>query len=414
MTGCFAGADAERYRPFQKREEVQRQSAQATTRPMRCETTVSSTRMQQSFVTYNVLSNFLVHDGFRKRCPAADLESSVRLKRVQAKLASPIANRALIGLQEVSSDWAGDFYVFFACHGYQVVFVPYGEPFNGRMGVLLAYPSDRFVAESIRLHHIGDSLPETASLAPTTPPGLSPHGILSAAGLAEILGIHKDALDLNARYAPRGPTVEALNPRQNREWGLAVRRQNVAILARLRPSTGDCGALCVGVYHNPCLFRSAEERQTQNIHILALRSALANMAKSPEEPLVLLGDFNIQPGGSAYDLLTGASLGHQEAPDTSNYRRIYQQLSFRSAYEAFHGGEPHCHIVDYIWISDGCKVKACPKLDFKTPRPSALEPSDHLLIEAVVELPLDVLELRRDHKQSETAQSAVQRGVADA
>jgi len=344
-------------------------------------------------VTYNVLSNYLVHPGFLKRCPAADLESGVRLSRVQEKLTRPLVQRAVIGLQEVSSDWAGDLHVFFARHGYQVVFVPYGEAFNGRMGVLLAYPSDRFVAESIRLHHVGDSLPETPSLAPITPPHLSPHGVLSAAGMAEVLGIHRDALDLQSRYAPQGPTVEVLNPRQDREWGLAVRRQNVAVLARLRPVSGDLGAFCVGVYHMPCLFRCMEERQTQNIHVLALRTALAGMAKTETEPCVLLGDFNIKPGGSAYDLLTGAVLGHAEAPDTARYRRIYSEFQLKSAYAAYHGAEPGPWTLDYIWMSEGCRVLECPKLDPATQRPSATEPSDHLMVEAVVELPIDVVEL---------------------
>merc|ERR1712228_277046 len=113
--------------------------------------------------------------------------------------------------------------------------------------------------------------------------------------MAEMLGLPKDALKLKSRYAPRGETLEVLNPRQDREWGLAVRRQNVAVLARLRRVDGECGSFCVGVYHMPCLYGSVEHRQTQNIHVLALRSALASMAKSGKEPCVLMGDFNIKP-----------------------------------------------------------------------------------------------------------------------
>lgn len=350
-----------------------------------CSSTVARSE-GESFVTYNVLSNHLIHAGFRKRCPAADLESDVRLARVKGKLEDAVSRRAMIGLQEVSSDWAGEFHVFFARQGYHVVFAPYGEKFNGRMGVLFAYPAERFVAKAIHLHHVGDSLPETPSLAPKTPRHLSPHGILSEFGMAEILGIHKDALDLKSRYAPHGETVEVLNPRQNREWGLAGRRQNVAVLARLQPTNGDSRAFCVGVYHMPCLYGSTEHRQTQNIHVLALRNALAGLAENPGEPSILLGDFNIKPGESGYDLLTGSPLGHEHAPDNDQYRRIYSSLPLTSAYAAFHGEEPYARQLDYIWISKGCRVLDCPKLDANVSRPSAIEPSDHLLVEAVVQL----------------------------
>eukprot|EP00928_Gymnodinium_smaydae_P028739 TRINITY_DN21847_c0_g1_i1.p1 TRINITY_DN21847_c0_g1~~TRINITY_DN21847_c0_g1_i1.p1 ORF type:complete len:420 (+),score=39.38 TRINITY_DN21847_c0_g1_i1:184-1443(+) len=353
----------------------------------RCEASVHALSQQIHFVTYNILCNRLVHNGHLKKCAAADLESSVRLQRIQKKLSSTIMRRGLIGLQEVSSDWAGDLHVFFARHGYQMIFAPYGEAFNGRMGVAFAYPSERFIAESVRLHHVGESLPPTPSSAPEIPSHLSPFGILSASGMAEILGIHSEALNLQSRYAPRGPTVDALNPRQDREWGLAVRRQNVAVLARLRPADGCAVAFSVGVYHMPCLFGSSEHRQTQNIHLLGLRAALANMAKTKDEPCILLGDFNIKPESSAYKLFCGAELGHEDAPDNDHYRRIYTFFPLTSAYALFHGEEHSPHALDYIWITNSCRVVDCPKLDATTPKPSATEPSDHLMVEAVIEVP---------------------------
>merc|ERR1719265_202372 len=380
-----------------------------------CDSAGGSASWRECFVTYNVLCNHLIHAGFRKRCAAEDLESDVRLRRVKAKLSLPTAQRAIVGLQEVSLEWAGDLHVFFARQGYHVVFAPYGEKFNGHMGVLLAYPSERYETEAIRLHHIGDALPETLSLAPTPPPYLSPHGILSERGMADICGIHKDALDLRSRYAPRGPTVEVLNPRQDREWGLAGRRQNIAVLARLRPRDGPPGSFCVGVYHMPCLFGSTEHRQTQSIHLLALRGALADLRATPGEPCVLIGDFNLRPGGSGYDLLTGASLGSVDAPDTDSYRRIYNELPFTSAYCAFHGAEPSPWMLDYIWLSPGCSVRCCPKIDAQAPRPSATEPSDHPILEALVELPLEAVEslgLRYQDPAGRTAATASSPGGA--
>lgn len=399
--GGFGGQTASQKRWKERSERLSSNYA-------RCESATVET-----FVTYNVLSNHLA-GAFLKRCSAAELESGVRMRRIQGKLADPVARRALIGLQEVSLDWGGEFHTFFARHGYHVVFAPYGEAFNGRMGVMLAYPAERFVAESIRLHHVGDSLPKTPSSAPATPPHLSQFGILSAAGMAEILGIHREALNLEWRYAPKEPTVEAINPRRDREWGLAVRRQNIAVLARLRPIDCDVSAFCVGVYHMPCLFGSCEHRQTQNIHVLALKGALAGMAKTAQEPLVLLGDFNLTPDSTGYSLLSGASLGDESAPDTERYRRVYNDLSLASAYALHHGAEPGPRTLDYIWLSDGCSVLNCPALDAKTPRPSASEPSDHLMVEAVVKLPMKVGGVAANPQPKNEPSSSVNRDTSGA
>ena len=341
----------------------------------------------QSFVTYNVLSNHLIHPGFVKRgCAPEHLESSRRLLKIKQKLEESISRGAIIGLQEVSSDWAGEFHTFFAQHNYHVVFAPYGEKFNGRMGSLLAFPMNKFLPDKISLHHVSDSLPDTPNLAMKTPEHLSPHGFLSDVGMAQILGLHRDALNLNYRYAPQGPTLEMLNPRQDREWGLAARRQNVAVLARLRPIQQDGRSFCVGVYHMPCVFGSNEHRQTQNIHALALKSALSNLRATSDEPCILMGDFNIKPGTSGYAVLSGEQLGHEDAPDTAYYRRIYTDLPLTSAYAVHNGSEPGPCQLDYIWISQGCRVLECPKLDPRIRRPSGSEPSDHLMVQAVVQL----------------------------
>mmetsp|Transcript_128139 Transcript_128139/g.362788 ORF Transcript_128139/g.362788 Transcript_128139/m.362788 type:complete len:379 (+) Transcript_128139:2-1138(+) len=336
------------------------------------------------FVTYNVLSSHLASPSHYKRCPPEDLDASARLARVEKKLTSAVDRRAVVGLQEVSTDWAGDLHVFFASRGYQSVFAQYGAKFNGRMGVLLAYPSERFTARQVRLHHVADSLPATPKAAPETPRHLSPYGILSREGLADLLGINPENLNPNSRYAPRGPTVDALNPRQDREWSLAEGRQNMAVFAQLQPADGS-GPFCVGVYHMPCLFGSVESRQAVNIHAMALRSALADFAGG--EPFVLLGDFNLRPESSSYALLSGADLGHEDSPATPLYRRVHSDVPLTSAYAAVHGKEPGPWMLDYIWVSGSCDVVACPGLDMDQPRPSAAEPSDHLLLEASVQLP---------------------------
>lgn len=338
------------------------------------------------FATYNVLSSHLSPPNKYRRCDPADLHPPTRLVRIQGKLEALLARRAVIGLQEVSTHWAGELHVFFARHGYQTVFAQGAESFNGRMGVLLAYPCDRFVAEKVLLHHVGESLPETHLSAQPVPHGLSEFGILSHEGLAEILGISPENLNRKARHAPRGPTVDVLNPRQDREWSLATRRQNMAVLARLRPTDG-AAPVAVGVYHMPCLFGSVEHRQVVNIHAMALRNALVDLAAGSH--VVLLGDFNLKPGSSSYDLISGGPLGHEDCPATRLYQRVYEMFPLRSAYAAAHGSEPHAHTLDYIWVSQGCSVKHCPRMDLGVRGPSNVEPSDHLLLEATLQFSED-------------------------
>ena len=41
---------------------------------------------------------------------------------------------------EVDLEWAGRMHVFFSERDYTVVFAQYGKPFNGYMGVMLAWP----------------------------------------------------------------------------------------------------------------------------------------------------------------------------------------------------------------------------------------------------------------------------------
>lgn len=336
-------------------------------------------------MTYNVLSSHLCSPKQWKKCPERDLHPPTRLLRIQKKLADAMERHAVIGLQEVSSDWAGELHVFFAKHGYQTVFARYGESFNGYMGSLLAYPADCLQAEQVKLHHVGESLPPTSRDPSSWPQHLSPFGIYSHQGFAELMGVDAEGLKPNARRSPRGEMLDVLNPRRNREWALAARRDNVAVIARFKPLDGSSADFCVGVYHMPCLFANTEDNQTKNIHTLALRAEMAKFSNG--DPCILLGDFNFRPASSSYSLITGAGLGHDEAPDKVEYRRLLtSNFPLQSAYVEVNGSEPNSFTLDYIWMSRGCEATACPCV-IKTQRPSETEPSDHPLVEATIRLP---------------------------
>jgi len=342
-------------------------------------------KAERVFVTYNVLSSHLASPTQFRRSQPEDLVAETRLRRLEAKLKPTVDRGAVLGLQEVSSDWAGELHCFFASHGYHTIFARYGETFNGHMGVLLAYPASRFQAEKVKLHHVGENLPESPCAPSPWSKHLSPCGILSYEGMSDLLRVDPESINPDARRSPRGPNVEALNPRKDREWALAQRRQNIAIFARLRPLDRVGGTFSVGVYHMPCLFATVEDCQSKNIHTLALRNEFAKFAAGG--PCVLLGDFNFRSDSPSYGLLQGDALGHEEAPQSPSYGRLLtNDFPLRSAYAEVHGGEPHRFQLDFVWVSSHCRVNSCPKIVPDGPRPSAKEPSDHMLVEATIEI----------------------------
>ena len=117
-------------------------------------------------VSYNVLSSRLSAPDYFTRCAPADLDPPTRLARVLAKLeAEAVARRSVICLQEVSAEWAGELHSYFASRGYHLATGLYGRPFNGYMGVALAWPTERFAAESVEVARVADTKPWPRALS---------------------------------------------------------------------------------------------------------------------------------------------------------------------------------------------------------------------------------------------------------
>ena len=71
---------------------------------------------------------------------------------------------------------------------------------------------------------------------------------------------------------------------------------------------------------------------------------------------------------------------------------ITAAISALIAYADFHGAEAGSRQLDYIWMSNGCRVLESPTLDVGTERRSASETSGHLMVEAVIQLPVQLRE----------------------
>jgi hypothetical protein len=92
--------------------------------------------MAHRVVSYNLLSPQPDLADFYGTCDPADLKLETRLVRIQAKLQAEMASGAIIGLQEVSREFAFSLGQFFRDQDYQLVMGLH----SGNMGVMVAVP----------------------------------------------------------------------------------------------------------------------------------------------------------------------------------------------------------------------------------------------------------------------------------
>lgn len=376
-----------------------------------------------SFVSYNVLSSHLSepsHPPFRLRDPA-DLDPDTRFDRLLTKLEPHVKRGAVIALQELSRDWAGRLHVFFRGQGYTMVNSQYGNPFNGYMGVGLAYPDDGFELMEVREKRISDTkrwprapppgvLEQAWNMATAVPLGVwngAWGGVKRAtpgfvwSGLRAAVGACKRAVGPDVWDSVRigGDPSEDI-------WVASKRRFNAAVLMRLR-DRGTGARFAVGTYHMPCAFRTMP---LMVVHASLVAQYVQTVAG--DDPHVLLGDFNFKPhsDSSCYKLLTTGKLetGHPDYPHPRPYDswRPDLALPYVSAYAAasddgstepeftnyvtMPDGEEFCETLDYVFHSsdvETVEVLPLPPKAEAPPMPWADEPSDHLLIGATLRIP---------------------------
>jgi len=185
---------------------------------------------QTRVVSYNVLSSHLCEPDYYVHCKAEDLDPATRLARVKAALTPHMDKEAVICLQEVSVQWAGELTPFFESRGYTFVTGNYGQPFNGYMGVSLAWPRARFESEAVDIQRVADVKPWVPPPA-SPPPGPLVRGWRA---LSQLWAAPKKRFDVQHE---------------------AKRRHNFLVSARLRCRRSG-HVVSVSTYHMPCLFGS--------------------------------------------------------------------------------------------------------------------------------------------------------------
>lgn len=351
--------------------------------------------------SYNVLSSKLCEPGYFVKCAKENLDPPTRLKRVQALLEQETKKKAVVCLQEVSREWSGDLHAFFAKRGYQFTTGLYGNPFNGYMGVAVAWPQDKYELINVDCARLSDDVQEARKKWERP---------------VEVTGIRKFASNLKKRV---GNALTALTSSLEYErppfdgWKEARKKHNVLVTATLKPKHGE--AFCVGTYHMPCLFGSVDKERVMVIHAALAARRVQQVAAG--KPYVLCGDFNVKPYDACYQMLTQGSLSGEfndynptkpEGDVVANTFAATVTPPLESAYVLANGKEPDftnfaytknmgadmdafVETLDYVFLGPGWRVNGVLEtvpagaIDRSKPYPTLEQPSDHCMIAADLE-----------------------------
>jgi len=337
----------------------------------------------------------------------------------------------IFALQEICYSFTSELHAFFAQRGYQFVTGLYGKRFNGYMGVGIAYPTEHFETVKVDICRLSD---ERIDGWPREE--IDEEDAKRGPGF-----IRQFSTAINQFIRNRVIKQLGFNSQQERKpidpWEMSENRFNALVSVALRhrhnndASSGD-GTFLISNYHMPCAFYAPP---VMNIHseMVARRvqTLAADVYGSLDEekkdegidtiPYILAGDFNIMPYSPHYKLITTGSLDKSdptyppskfgvdwtveaEAMDSA-YAEIGEEPEFTNYAHIQDQEDPFIGTLDYIFLSRKAKttrivdeqvagewwkvngVTKLPSVDASGgPFPNSVEPSDHLLISADLEL----------------------------
>ncbi|KAL7526466.1 hypothetical protein ACHAWF_001780 [Thalassiosira exigua] len=393
-------------------------------------------------VSYNVLSSKLARPSHFTKADPEHLEFERRLPLVLAKLDEAMGRGfggmgegdrqppppTIFALQEVCYPFASALHTYFAQRGYHFVTGLYGRPFNGYMGVGIAYPLKDFETLNVDVCRLSD---ERASGWPREELGeVESNGGASGLGTLIVQKVTRtlEQVAAQAINTINNHIVKRLGYNGEKiidPWDMSKKKFNILLTVALRHRDKESSEFCISNYHMPCAFFAPP---VMNIHAEMAAKRVQDMAagswKSCSQtamPYIFAGDFNILPDSPHYKLLTTGKLEKSDPtypPAKHGVEWKAESLPMDSAY-ALSGLEPEftnfAHVkddpdpfigtLDYIFLSkkkqtDGgamgnksvgwWKVHGVQKLPCKEesggPFPNEVEPSDHYLIAADLEL----------------------------
>ena len=234
-------------------------------------------------VSYNVLSPNLATPASYPTLKPDHLDPAKRLEAVLYKIeqeinpTSPYSSQqqqqqqpsqrpVIVCLQEVSYDWAGALHTFFANRGYHFVTGLYGRPFNGYMGVAMAWPTSWFETVHVDMARLSDTRESWPREDPEDVEVHNQHktnhhqdtgdnGPYKCFSIFSWLFPKKKQQQQQQQQKPKWDDSQ-LDP-----WDYSERRFNVILTATLKEKQTKT-IFCVATYHMPCAFFAPQVRLT--------------------------------------------------------------------------------------------------------------------------------------------------------
>lgn len=364
--------------------------------------------------TYNILCDKLASPENLKFYKPEDLDNEDRFNRIIQRIQIEIQRNSVICLQEISQNWAGRFYTFFAANDYVFVQSGYGGEMNDYMGCGLAWPHKLYECKNVNIKKVVNTKKGGWFLReePRRTFFFKLFKITSKA-IQETTSLVSNTLP----FLPSSTKKKGYYQDPNEDpWKLSANRKNTVIFVELSrkslasDNTSDniakVPSFCVATYHMPCIFWI---QATLVIHAGLVLQYLQSLAG--EKPLIFAGDFNMKPDSAAYRLYMEGELDSKTTPEYPHpassmdpWKPIVKPM--RSAMKEYFNAEPDCtnyatvftpepfiETLDYILISQNIDVIEATPIPKKEellplgpfPRKDS-EPSDHLPLSATLRL----------------------------
>ena len=344
-------------------------------------------------VTYNILSTQLASPDYHIHCESKHLETEYRWEGIRKTLFTEIDNGAIICLQEVSTQWLEKLTPFFASHQYNIIGGTYGyAPFDGDMGVFIAYPLKSFKLESLRL-----SKPRREIKKCATKILQSRLMMLFNYICGMIMYFSKFPI---LRSLPLKDRLLKMIAKKEDPWQKAMSKDNLLVMCRFTEIVND-KAFCVATYHMPCQFTNPSLMLIHSSFVVRMISNFAG-----DDPFAFAGDFNLKQTDLGYKMITEGGFDYNQTVERSSDFDIQWDVGvtnpLKSAYKEFTCKEPNftnfSHVkgssqfkdcIDYIFLSQGWKVDGVIPLLEETigeSYPNEDQPSDHIMIGADLSL----------------------------
>ena len=353
-------------------------------------------------VTYNVLTPNYCDSACFPKCSPVAVDPEARYEVLLQKLNKEISSRSIICLQEVTLGWHNRLLPLFHANDYHFIGCNYGHQKSGYMGLAVGIPQDLFQISDCEIVRTADTYRFPRH-----------HRSRLVDWYRKGLGFTTWFVNLFTGWFIPSMHVSVYCDSSDMEQ--AQRRHNQQIMLRLlHKETGK--SVVVGNYHMPCEFLRPN---VMHLHVAMSTNALQQFAQkelpseassSPSPPILYVGDFNLKPDSDSYELMTTGSLPPSvldgalkampllpptaltiTAPMASAYSKLLgTEPTFTNYAYSRRGGEFH-GCLDYIWMSKGVEVEEVIELpktleEVKGPLPTLSEPSDHLMLGAVVSI----------------------------